>query len=132
VLETTHHVHHKRNDPTGMAPPTMRVEYRVGFNAYYREWVCFEHTGYPRRKAEAWWRARAHGPAPQSVDEAVELAEMGALAPTLAITVESKAGEQYDRVVDHELGEKPPRFEPDGELAQVESQPCPEDWEVPF
>jgi DNA repair protein RadD len=109
VSDVSYHVHYKRDDPD--APPTMRVEYRCGFNTWFREWVCFEHTGYARAKAEQWWRVRSRDPVPSSVDEAVELAEAGALAPTLAITVERKAGEKYDRVVGHAIGEKPPRLD---------------------
>jgi DNA repair protein RadD len=117
VSETTYHVHVKRSDPA--APLTMRVEYRVGFNRYFREWVCFDHTGYARTKAEAWWRARSVEPVPGGTEEAVELARAGALAPTLSITVEKKAGEQFERVVAHRLGDKPPRLESDEGLPDV-------------
>ncbi|MBL9030286.1 MAG: DEAD/DEAH box helicase family protein [Phycisphaerae bacterium] len=119
VSETSYHVHYKRDDPS--APPTMRVEYRLGFNRWQREWVCFDHppAGYARQKAEAWWRTRSHEPVPSTVEEAVELARAGALAPTLSITVERKAGEKYDRVVGHRLGDKPPRLESDEGLPDV-------------
>jgi DNA repair protein RadD len=119
VSETSYHVHYKRDDPS--APPTMRVEYRLGFNRWQREWVCFEHppTGYARQKAEAWWRARSVEPVPSTVEEAVELARAGALAPTLSITVERKAGERYDRVIGHRLGDKPPRLDSDEGLPDV-------------
>lgn len=111
VSETTYHVHHKRGDED--APPTLRVEYRVGFNRYFREWVCLEHPagGYARRKAEAWWRARSVEPVPASVEEAVELASAGALAQTLTITVEQKPGARYEQVVGCTLGAKPPRLD---------------------
>ena len=42
----------------------MRVDYRVGFHQYRSEWVCFEHIGYARWRAEVWWRARSQDPAP--------------------------------------------------------------------
>ncbi len=135
VSETTYHVHMKRNDPA--APLTMRVEYRVGFNHYFREWVCFDHTGYARTKAEAWWRARSVEPVPGGTEEAVELARAGALAPALHITVEKKAGEQFERVVAHRLGDKPPRLEGDEGLPERLPQPVgttygiPDD-EIPF
>ena len=134
VSETSYHVHRKRDDPS--APPTMRVEYRLGFNRWQREWVCFDHTGYARTKAEAWWRARSVEPVPSSTEEAVELARAGALAPTLSITVERKAGEKYDRVVGHRLGDKPPRRESDEGLPDV-PQPVGitygiPDEEIPF
>mgnify|MGYP001278291655 CR=1 FL=1 len=117
VSDTSYHVHYKRDDPS--APPTMRVEYRLGFNRWQREWVCFEHTGYARQKAEAWWRTRSHEPVPSTVEEAVELARAGALAPTLAITVEKKAGERYERVVGHRLDDKPPRLESEEGLPEA-------------
>jgi DNA repair protein RadD len=135
VSETTYHVHMKRNDPA--APLTMRVEYRVGFNRYFREWVCFDHTGYARTKAEAWWRARSVEPVPGGTEEAVELARAGALAPALHITVEKKAGEQFERVVAHRLGDKPPRLEGDEGLPEQVPAPVgttygiPDD-EIPF
>jgi DNA repair protein RadD len=135
VSETTYHVHMKRSDPA--APLTMRVEYRVGFNRYFREWICFDHTGYARTKAEAWWRARSVEPVPGGTEEAVELARAGALAPALHITIEKKAGEQFERVLAHRLGDKPPRLDGDEDLPEYAPAPAgttygiPDD-EVPF
>lgn len=135
VSETTYHVHMKRSDPS--APRTMRVEYRVGFNRYFREWVCFDHTGYARTKAEAWWRARSVEPVPGGTEEAVEMAKAGALAPTLSITVEKKAGDQFERVTQHVIGDKPPRLDSDEGLPDRPPEPAgmtygiPDD-EIPF
>ncbi len=109
VIEVGYHTHHKRSDP--LAKPTMRVEYRVGFNRWVREWVCFEHTGYARRKAEQWWRERSRDPVPETVAEAVEWADAGALAPTHRVTAEKKPSDGWERVVGYELGDKPPRLE---------------------
>lgn len=109
VTDVSYHVHYKRDDPE--APPTMRVEYQCGFNRWFREWVCFEHTGYARQKAEAWWRARSREAVPATVDEAVDLATTGAIASTTQITVEKKAGEKFERIVGHALDAKPPRLE---------------------
>ncbi|MCE7974825.1 MAG: DNA helicase [Leptolyngbya sp. PLA1] len=135
VSETTYHVHMKRSDPS--APLTMRVEYRVGFNHYFREWVCFDHTGYARTKAEAWWRTRSVEPLPGSTEEAVEMAKAGALAPTLHITVEKKAGDQFERVISHRLGQKPPRRDdpdavPDAALEPAGTTYGIPDDEIPF
>jgi DNA repair protein RadD len=33
----------------------MRVDYYSGLLRVASEWVCFEHTGYARQKAEQWW-----------------------------------------------------------------------------
>ncbi|TVQ64181.1 MAG: DEAD/DEAH box helicase [Phycisphaerales bacterium] len=129
----SYHAHWKKHDPA--APMTMRVEYRVGLGSVVREWVCFDHDGYARAKAESWWRARSREPVPGSVEEAVELARAGALAPTLAITVEKKAGDKFDRVVRHTLGEKPARLDdPDACPASAPASggfDIPDD-EIPF
>tara|TARA_R110000782_G_scaffold30348_6_gene75526 strand:+ start:25352 stop:27064 length:1713 start_codon:yes stop_codon:yes gene_type:complete len=109
VDEVTYHVHWKKHDPA--APLTMRVEYHAGIAQVFREWVCFDHDGYARSKAEAWWRARSVEPVPSGVEEAVELAKAGALASTLSITVEKKAGEKFDRIVRHRLGDKSARLD---------------------
>ncbi len=128
VEETFYAVHVKRDAPPD-APRTMRVDYRVGLNHYVSEWVCFEHDGYARQKAVAWWRQRSHEPVPDSIEQAVELADMGALAPTLAITVLRKPGDKYDRIVGYKLGEKPPRPESEDGLPEYAGA---ENDEVPF
>ncbi len=107
VYDVVYHYHMKRN--AGLNdPPTLRVEYNVGFNQWVSEWVCFEHTGYARNKAEAWWRSRSNEPVPSTVQDAIELAEAGVLAPTQQITVRSVTGQKYDRIVNYQLGPKPP------------------------
>jgi len=54
---------------------SLKVTYRCGL-AFHTEWVCFEHEGYPRRKAASWWRERAPElDVPESVDEALILAD---------------------------------------------------------
>ncbi len=129
VTDVFYSVHSKRGAPPN-APRTMRVDYRIAFNEYVSEWVCFEHTGFARQKAEQWWSRRSNEPVPGSADEAVELAEAGALAPTLAITVERKAGERFDRVVAYRLDEMPPRL--DSAEGLPGEAPVTDSEEVPF
>lgn len=60
------HLHEKLESPT-----SLRVEYSVGLQIH-KEWICFEHTGYARAKAEKWWRL--HGglePVPSTSKEAM-------------------------------------------------------------
>jgi DNA repair protein RadD len=81
----TFHRHVKYGTPD--ARPTMRVEYRCGFTVY-REFLCFEHSGYARSKAEKWWRAsHAKYPIPDTVDEAVMRAEHGEITCPAEIMV---------------------------------------------
>jgi DNA repair protein RadD len=64
---------------------TLQVGYRCGM-VRHREWVCFEHKGYARQKAVAWWRQRGRGlPVPADVTEA--LARSGQLAAPTEIAV---------------------------------------------
>jgi DNA repair protein RadD len=107
VYDTLYNIHIKRSAGPG-DPPTLRVQYAVGLNQWISEWVCFEHTGYARNKAEGWWRARSNEPIPNTVQEAIELAEAGALAETEQITVRSITGQKYDRIINYRLGPKPP------------------------
>jgi DNA repair protein RadD len=56
-------------------PPSLRVDYLCGL-ARHSEWICFEHTGYPREKAAAWWRARSNEPVPSSIAEALAASDL--------------------------------------------------------
>ena len=83
----------------------MRVDYKVSWHDYKPEWICFEHSGFARQKAVAWWQRRSPDPVPDTIERAVELAQNGAVAPTLSITVRSVSGEQHERIIDYEPGE---------------------------
>jgi DNA repair protein RadD len=56
-------------------PDSMRVEYLCGLITH-REWVCFEHTGFPAQRAAQWWRRRAaaSSPTPKTTTEALKRA----------------------------------------------------------
>jgi DNA repair protein RadD len=123
VKEVRYFIHTKRGAPAD-SPHSMRVEYKLGFNFYQSEWVCFEHGGFARAKAEAWWTQRATEPIPTSVMEAVELADAGVLRVPSSITVRSVAGEEFDRIVDYEWGE--PTY------ATPEPEYTPANDEIPF
>lgn len=54
--------------------PSMRVDYYDFVKGRVSEWICFEHTGFARQKAEKWHRVRLYdAPVPCNVDEAIEL-----------------------------------------------------------
>lgn len=59
-------VRYARHDKPGK-PASLRVTYQCGLTSY-SEWVCLEHTGYPRQKAETWWRKRTSASIPANVD----------------------------------------------------------------
>jgi DNA repair protein RadD len=73
-----------RHDKPGK-PVSLRVTYECGL-ARHSEWVCFEHTGFPRDKAVGWWRRRAGNlPPPSTVNEALE--QLDQLRRPIAIQV---------------------------------------------
>jgi DNA repair protein RadD len=102
VHETRYSIHWKRGETQG-SPRSLRVDYRIGWNQYKSEWICLEHMGYARHKAEAWWRKRTQETVPTTVEEAMHLANEGLLREVRAITVRSVAGERFDRIVGYEF-----------------------------
>jgi DNA repair protein RadD len=113
VQDVCYSVHSKRGAPDD-APKTMRVDYKVGWHEYKSEWVCFEHDGYARQKAVAWWRRHSPDPIPDTAERAVEVAQGGGLAATHSITVRSVAGDDFERITDYELGALPEPIASDG------------------
>jgi DNA repair protein RadD len=88
-------------------PPTMKVEYEVGFNKYKSQWVCFEHRGFALDKAYDWWNRMISADAgvefPRTVANAVELCRSGAVRIPSHITVKSIAGKPFDEIIEYEF-----------------------------
>lgn len=53
------------------SPDTVRVTYFAGLTQYH-EWLCIEHKGFARDKAERWWRRHGGGAAPVTVEDALK------------------------------------------------------------
>lgn len=91
--------HHKEGKPT-----SMRVDYDCGFRRWVSEWVCFEHAGFARKKAEQWWRERGgKEPIPETVDQARVRIEFGELRKVLSVTVDQRG--EYPRLISVKLEE---------------------------
>jgi DNA repair protein RadD len=57
---------------------TLRVDYDVKIDGKtslttISEWVCFDHEGYARGKANSWWRKRSNSEPPEDVAEAIDM-----------------------------------------------------------
>ncbi len=106
----------------GDKPPSVKVSYMVGMTAI-NEWVCPQHQGFPKSKADRYWRA--HGgkmPFPKTVLEWIE--RQAELADTVEITV--KPRQKYWDVVGHVVGAAN-----DNRVSPVnDNMPEEEDWRV--
>ena len=94
---------------------SMRVQYEIGWNTYVSEWICFEHKGYARKKAEGWWKVRSNEPVPSTVEEAVQLCRFGAIKKTVGIIVDER--EKYPRILSYLFGGFPTQEEIDKQLS---------------
>ena len=68
IDRVTYSRHEKRGKPD-----SLKVEYWGGNFERYAEWVCFEHKGYARKKAEKWWSKRCGLPAPTTITRALSV-----------------------------------------------------------
>jgi DNA repair protein RadD len=69
------HITYQQHIKEGAAP-MMRVSYYCGIRCF-NEYICFEHPGYPGRKAQLWWREhRKNGSdPPKTTSEALSLTD---------------------------------------------------------
>jgi DNA repair protein RadD len=65
VEEVSFSLHEKPEKPI-----SLKVSYRTGM-VTHNEWVCLEHQGYARTKAEGWWLRHAEAPIPRTATEAL-------------------------------------------------------------
>lgn len=107
VIDAKYSEHRKKHSPEE-SPRTLRVDYKVGkLGVWKSEWVCFEHEGFARSKAMAWWRKRSQDPCPCTVSRALEIIESGGVAQTLKIRVREKQGDSLPVIEPLEIGPLP-------------------------
>ena len=117
----------RKHQKPGKPLPVMRVTYRTDEQIVqeFNEWVCFEHDGWARTKAERWWRN--HGgldPVPDTVNDA--LARTDELLAAYEVKV--KLGGEWPEVVAVTCKLEPGQSEPDAGEA-----PSTVDYsEIPF
>lgn len=97
VTSVEYRRHTKRDNPE--APPTMRVDYECGNGIVFSEWICIEHHGYAKAKAEKWFKERSGLNFPISVEEAVSMGKYKVLAEPVQIVVAREG--KYHRIVRH-------------------------------
>lgn len=93
VNSTSYAVHRKMGKPD-----SLKVTYLCGL-ASFSEWICLEHDGYAKRKADSWWLKYAQSPPPEKISEA--LLRTGEIAAISEIKIR-KSG-KYDEIVGRKL-----------------------------
>jgi len=93
VDDVTYSLHNKAGKPA-----SMRVTYFCGF-LKYSEWVCFNHEGYAKQKANIWWRKRTSNLPPENVAEALE--RRGELK--VPVSIQIKKNGKYDEITSFEF-----------------------------
>jgi DNA repair protein RadD len=109
VIEVDWTVHTKKDAQPG-TPRTLRVIYTYGFHQSVSEWICVEHTGFARNKAEAWWgnhTAPGSPFAPANADEACkELVRLDALGHLrLPVKLTLRLGGKWPEIVGKEFAQ---------------------------
>jgi DNA repair protein RadD len=82
-------------------PDSMRVDYYEGILRVASEWVCFEHTGYARQKAEQWWARRAKKLAPENTEGAIDWLNFHEIEEPIRIATRKNG--KYTEVKDYEF-----------------------------
>ena len=85
------------------SPESLRVDYYAGLLKAASEWVCIGHDGYPRQRAESWWRVRSKiDHMPSTAKEALEwLRYDQRILRQPAAVILSKAG-KYPQIISHQ------------------------------
>ena len=100
-----------------LKPDTMLVQYRLHVDddaiigkrkRWAREWICIEHKGYAREKAERWWGDRSSEKCPDTIPEALAMIDAGCLANTLQVHI--RPDRKFERITKYVVGEKPQSY----------------------
>lgn len=102
----------KIKDGEPAKPPSLRIDYWVkgaggnlGRERPVSEWVCLEHDGFARRKAENWWREHSPLPVPATIEDAIQIIDSGGCRFAKAILVGKDKG--FDRILRRDLPAMP-------------------------
>jgi DNA repair protein RadD len=99
-------------------PDSMRVDYYSGILRVASEWVCFNHTGYARQKAESWWMRRERTTVPPSTQEAVDWVNFYDLDEPVRIATRKNG--KYTEVKDYEFNRTKRHQEAFGQPSQAD------------
>jgi len=131
VSDVWYRSHQKKNSPD--SPITLCCTYwihRAGAEGNLeqqevKEWVCFDHTGFARSKAEKWWERRSLVKCPASVQDALDMIDCGAVRVPASIHTQKEG--KWRRVINADFTSPRPT-----ELIENESAEAFWDDDLPF
>ena len=98
-------------------PDSMRVDYYGGLLRVASEWVCFNHVGYARQKAENWWMRREQKSMPSGTQDALEWLEFHDIEEPARIATRKNG--KYTEVKDYEFNRTKRNQETFGQPSQT-------------
>jgi DNA repair protein RadD len=99
-------------------PDSLRVDYYAGILRVASEWVCFNHIGYARQKAENWWMRREQKSMPSGTQEALEWLEFYDIDEPVKIATRKNG--KYTEVKDYEFNRTQRHQEASGQPSQAD------------
>jgi DNA repair protein RadD len=82
-------------------PDSMRVDYYSGLLRVASEWVCFNHVGYPKQKAQDWWLKRDKMVMPSGTQMALDYLQGRKINEPVRIATRKNG--KYTEVKDYEF-----------------------------
>jgi len=101
-------------------PDSMRVDYYGGILRVASEWVCFNHVGYARQKAENWWMRREKKSMPSGTQEALDWVTFYDIEEPVRIATRKNG--KYTEVKDYEFNRTKRDQEALGQPSEADQQ----------
>ena len=101
-------------------PDSMRVDYYSGLLRVASEWVCFNHVGYPKQKAQDWWLKRDKMYMPSGTQVALDYLQSQKI--TEPVRIATRKNGKYTEVKDYEFSRTERHQEASGQPGQTDPQ----------
>jgi DNA repair protein RadD len=95
----------------------MRVDYYSGLLRVASEWVCFNHVGYPKQKAQDWWLKRDKMVMPSGTQMALDYLQSRKIIEPVRIATRKNG--KYTEVKDYEFDRTERNQEASGQPGQT-------------
>ena len=117
---------HAKRGAEEKTPKTLRVIYEYGFHKDVSEWICLEHSGFARRKAEDWWRLHVgEGKAPVTAIEALEWMDRNENRLRWPSSLKLRFAERFPEIIEKQFTETPNQEDQDYETFKQERAKIP-------